>query len=497
MSHLKFGWAEEDLTPKRKISLAGEFFERVTDEVETPITVTALAIEDADGEQAIICSVDIVGISSELTREVRKRITDKSIQPEKIIISSVHIHNSYVYRRREFGAAATVSGFRDMLTRYMPDTCKYVPQVLSTDCIQPDEAFEIICNTIVKAAENAWKNRKAGGYAQGFGRAAVALNRRVCYSDGSAKMWGDADSACFTELESGTDSGIEMLFIYDDKKKLTGIVANASCPAQIMEQRSVISADYWGKVKILLREKYGKDIQLLGLCAPAGDLCPRDLIRWVEPETPIKDPNVIRNAPKLRKADPSMFDVKGTWKAGRRIFNEIEMALEEVTEGDIFTDAPLLHSFEMLPLPLRRVTIAERDAAERAMKEFFKDRTELDYNDSAALHVYAGTLIRYDLQEKFDTVDIELHGLRLGNVAFVTNPFELFLNYGNQIRARSDAEQTFMLQLTNGCLGYLPTEKAEKGGHYSAYISSGYVGHEGGDMLVRETLAVIRNLFAE
>ncbi|MBO6020048.1 MAG: hypothetical protein J6P88_02570 [Clostridia bacterium] len=78
-------------------------------------------------------------------------------------------------------------------------------------------------------------------------------------------------------------------------------------------------------MKILLREKHGADFKLLGLVSPAGDLCPRDLIRWVEPETPIKDPNVIRVNPKERFADPSMFDVKGTWKAGRRIYNEIEM----------------------------------------------------------------------------------------------------------------------------------------------------------------------------
>ena len=53
-----------------------------------------------------------------------------------------------------------------------------------------------------------------------------------------------------------------------------------------------------------------------------------------------------------------------------------------------------------------------------------------------------------------------------------------------------------MIQLANGAEGYLPTEKAEQGGHYSAFISSGQVGHEGGDMLVRETLKDINtNLF--
>ena len=53
------------------------------------------------------------------------------------------------------------------------------------------------------------------------------------------------------------------------------------------------------------------------------------------------------------------------------------------------------------------------------------------------------------------------------------------------------------IQLANGTEGYLPTEKAEKGGHYSAFLASGLVGHAGGEQLVRETLKNINKLFAE
>ena len=87
--------------------------------------------------------------------------------------------------------------------------------------------------------------------------------------------------------------------------------------------------------------------------------------------------------------------------------------------------------------------------------------------------------------------------MRLGTIAIGTDTFELFLDYGNQIKARSDAEQTFLIQLANGTEGYLPTEKAEQGGHYSAFVSSGVVGHQGGDQIVLETLKHIKELFAE
>ena len=87
--------------------------------------------------------------------------------------------------------------------------------------------------------------------------------------------------------------------------------------------------------------------------------------------------------------------------------------------------------------------------------------------------------------------------MRLGDVAFATNPYELFLNYGNKIRARSKAKQTFLVQLCCGSYGYLPTEKAEKGSHYSAFVGSGKSGHEGGELLVRKTIQEINALFAE
>jgi len=88
-----------------------------------------------------------------------------------------------------------------------------------------------------------------------------------------------------------------------------------------------------------------------------------------------------------------------------------------------------------------------------------------------------------------------VHIIRMGTIAIATNPFELFLDYGNQVKARSLAEQTFLIQLANGSEGYLPTEKAEKGGHYSAFIASGQVGHIGGEQLVRQTLQEINNMF--
>jgi len=113
------------------------------------------------------------------------------------------------------------------------------------------------------------------------------------------------------------------------------------------------------------------------------------------------------------------------------------------------------------------------------------------------MYVHTGTVKRFREQQFTEVFPIEYHVIRLGDIAIATNPFELFLDYGNRIKARSYAKQTFIAQLCCGRGGYLPTQRAEQGGHYSAYISSGNVGHEGGDLLVRHTLTEINKLFQE
>ncbi len=501
MSKIKIGWAEESLVPQKKVDLEGQFFERISEYVESDIMVTAMAIE-ANGEQMIIASVDIVAFYDgqlEYAREKLARILD-GFDPMKLIVGATHTHTSLrigehpsrknIKTGSSFGESVTV------LEEFLPEGKNYNAFVTpDEDVLTPDEALELVTDKIALAAKKAWENRSEALYANEFGRAAVGMNRRVCYDDGSAQMWGDTNTANFVSLEGGNDSGIELIYTFDTTKKLTGIVANIACPAQILEQRSFISADFWGRTKANLREKFGDDIYLLALCGAGGDQCPRDLVRWVNPETPIDDPNVHRPNLIEHKADPSMYDISGCNKVGKRISNEIISVYEEITEYK--SEAEFIHKVIELDVPLRKATMTEYNNAVRELEYYIeknKDR-EFNFEDNARMHVHAGLIARYRAQQHIEVVPIEYHVVRFGDIAFATNPYELFLDYANIIKARSYAKQTFIVQLCCGCHGYLPTEKAEKGGHYSAYISSGDTGHEGGNLFVRETITEINEMF--
>lgn len=492
---IKIGWAEVDITPERgtKIGLEGQFFERITDEVESKITVTAFAMESGH-DRMVIASCDLIGIGKNLHDFVKAKV--EKVYPElkdKIITNAIHTHTSYVYKIEVSNSGSTL----DVLKQMLPKGMEYQPLVSNEKMLDPDIALHFLADKIANAIIKAWKSRTDGYYANAFGRAAVGMNRRVCYDDGSAKMWGDTNLANFEELEAGNDSGIELIYTYDKNKELKGVIANIACPAQVVEHRNFISSDYWGKVKENVRLHFGRNIFVLGLCSAAGDLCPRDMIRWVNPETPIDDPNIHRENPIERRADPSMFDVSGLRVVGKRISNELISVFEELTDKDLKNEGVLEHRTVNMVLPLRRVTMAEyNDAVEKVENYIAKNKGKaMSFDDNAKMHIYAGTIARYKFQQEVNDITEEIHIVRFGDIVIATNPFELFLNYGNKIRARSKAKQTFLIQLSCGADGYLPTEKAEKGSHYSAYVSSGVTGHEGGDILVRETLSQINDMF--
>ncbi len=501
MGNIQIGWAEESLVPDKKVSLSGQFFERISEFVESEISVTAMAVE-AEGEQMIIISCDTGAVYDGHMTAAREKFAalNTEVDPAKLIVCATHTHTSLVMdtNLKAEGEGSTISSAKAILEEFLPADKQYNAHVtVSDDILTPREGAELFTDKIALAAHRAWQNRTPAYYANEFGRAAVGMCRRASYDDGSAQMWGDTNTANFVSLEGGNDSGVELLYTFDQNKKLTGVVANIACPAQILEQRSFISADFWGRAKANIREKLGEDVYLLALCGAAGDQCPRDLVRWVQPEAPIDDPNVHRPYPITHKADPSMYDIAGCNKVGKRISNEILSVYEDIT--DIKDEAVFRHEILNLNVPLRKATMAEYTTAVKELKAYIAENSDRDFNfdDLAKMHVYAGLIKRYRDQQWNEVVPIEVHIVRLGNIAFATNPYELFLDYGNRMKARSYAQQTFVVQLCCGCHAYLPTEKAEKAGHYSAYISSGDTGHAGGDILVRETVNAINKMFKE
>ena len=73
MSRLLIGFAEESLVPEgKRVRLAGQFYERISEYVESEITATAMAVDSGD-EEMILVSADMTSIPEYLMALVREK----------------------------------------------------------------------------------------------------------------------------------------------------------------------------------------------------------------------------------------------------------------------------------------------------------------------------------------------------------------------------------------------------------------------------------------
>ncbi len=84
--------------------------------------------------------------------------------------------------------------------------------------------------------------------------------------------------------------------------------------------------------------------------------------------------------------------------------------------------------------------------------------------------------------------------IRVGDVAIATNPGELFVEFGLEIKEKSPFKHTFVVELANGYAGYIPTQQAFQEGGYEPLhtVHSSHLRVDAGDIMVEETLNLLK-----
>ena len=92
-------------------------------------------------------------------------------------------------------------------------------------------------------------------------------------------------------------------------------------------------------------------------------------------------------------------------------------------------------------------------------------------------------------------VPAEVQMVRIGPAAIVSVPAEYFCSFGLDIKARSPFDPTFVVELANGCVGYVPDAQAvrDQSGYEPRTARSSKLAPEAGEQLADAAVALLRD----
>jgi hypothetical protein len=498
---LNIGWASADLTPAKPVLIAGQFHARVSEGVMDPITATVLAIESVKGhgrEQAIMVSCDFVSVSdgmrdpSDLRGRVREIVNALSpeIKTENIMLNATHSHSAPYVTEMPVEEIYGVS-----LEMMSPDN----------EVMAPADYSEFAAQKIAEAIVSAWNGRKRGGISFGLSKAVTGHNRLQALKDGRSLMYGNTNSQEFSHMEGYENHDLNLLFTWNEEERLTGVVVNTAVPSQVSEQSYLLSGDFWNETRHLFKERFGETVHVLGQVSAAGDQSPH--LMWgskaeerMQRLMGMAGDDAVSGALGRRRMialhlangteailpymkaniewDPAFGHRSGSIQLSRRLLGE----------QDLIDARKAIETFK----PVYEKLLAEAKANPEATKEprWYANLTVNHAHYKRGLSVLA----RYEIEQKQPKMPVEVQVLRIGDMVIASNPFELYLDYGVRMLAKSPAVQTFVVQLA-GSGTYLPTRRSIAGGAYGAVPASTIFGPEGGDELVEYTLELIHSLW--
>jgi hypothetical protein len=221
-----------------------------------------------------------------------------------------------------------------------------------------------------------------------------------------------------------------------------------------------ISADYPYYLTEALQRRFGRDVVVLFNPGAMGDLNHIDVN--------------AKGRPVKGESHPSRI---GNTLAGE--------AIKVLARASFGPASPIGFAAETVQLPLRRVTPRDVEEAEAVIAG-----TDIGRADFTLGLVKAHRDRR--LGKMGETPTTVMQALRIGDVGIVTMPGEAFVELGMAIRERSPLRPTFVVELANDSIGYIPTARAYEEGGYE--VTSTVLAPGTGEQLLEAGLALLERL---
>ncbi len=414
MAGIRAGAARVVITPPVGIPMWG-FANRAlpSQSVHDELTATALVIDDGSTRIGIV-ALDIIALDGWHVAAIRQRAEAVTgISADHLLLSCSHTHS---------GPLPWLGRGHEELVRPYCDN---------------------LTNQITGALD--WAARQLRPARLGFGRGAVQIqvNRRERRPDGTTVIG--------VNPHGPVDPEVAVVRIdAEDGSPLAALIGYACHPVILGPRSYALSADFVGRMRQVFEA--ATDCPCLYLQGCTGNLNPLGGVT-----------DRYDNCARL-----------GTILAGEAI--RVHGEALPVPADRL---AALRRSFDLPLAPLPPLTEVEAEIA--ALRE----RLETLEAERAPALIVENTRFALRRAERVreevaagrtnQAVPFEVQALRLGDVAIVAAPAELFVEIGLAIKERSPFPHTLALGYANGCIGYVPVAEAyPEGGYEVEQAHKGY-----------------------
>ncbi|QOC92294.1 hypothetical protein [Micromonospora craniellae] len=445
----RVGVARTDISPPVGLRLTGTLREGGSTAVDRPLSLTALALLDGRST-VIILACDLVHLAPEEVTLLRAAIVDQT-GPAAIYVNVSHSH----------------------ATPATPRAQEFDPQTEADQVELVDRYFRTLVEEAVRVSTAALADARPAVAGHGTGSVTIGVNRREVGPDGNLLLGENPDGV--------TDPTVGVVRFDEPGGRPIAAVVHYSCHPDVLGPKSgLISPDFVGAARAVVEQLTGATALFLQGCA--GDIDPLcgivtgdDGIREADrlgTELGCEAVRVYQRLVRHRRRDHRVH-----WRSST--------STSSVT-GWVYRDAPrhdpILASISTtITLPLREPPSADEAHAEYTAAVDHLDAVRRQESDlptrlrARRRVIWTGMQLAAARDDRTPTIDVEVQGIRIGDLALLGIPAELFVEIGLRIRAGSPFRTTLVSGYTNGVLFYVPTAAAFEQGGYEIESHQNYL----------------------
>lgn len=242
----KIGFSRENITPTTSMWMSGYASrDHGAEGTRTGLWAKGMAMEDANGQRALLLTLDLVGVSVDVTGPVRQELAGRhDLKIKDILINCSHTHTGPVVGE-------------NLRTMYL---------------LEENESKLLLDYTaqlkrrLVMLGERAFADLKPSHLRAGQSHATFATNRRQ-NPESHAEAWRASG-----KLKGPVDYSVPILEIRDEQNELQGLVFGYACHATVLSDYRW-SGDYPGYAQSYLEEQY-EGIQAMFWAGCGADINP-------------------------------------------------------------------------------------------------------------------------------------------------------------------------------------------------------------------------------